>query len=250
MKIAISLLVHNDLFYLKPMIDSLFNSDLNQYEYMLFIVDNNSNQELKNYINELPYNKFCVYNNTNEGIVIPRITNMNKILEGDYDYTIEIHSDMLFPKVWLNSILDIMTNNLQICIGMPFILNNPNILLNINELEELTLKHKENIIYENARQVHPWVLNNNIVKKIGYYDSIFSPRYCEDDDFMYNVIKNGYKIIATKQSIVLHYGGKTQEISNLPDNLQHNFNLFKEKNNISVQELISMFTLHPVISNY
>jgi len=250
MKIAISLLVCNDLFYLKPMIESLFSSDLDQHESMLFIVDNNSNQELKNYIDELPYNKFCIINNTNEGIVIPRIKIMNKILEGNYDYTIEIHADMLFPKIWLTPILDIMSSDSQIAIGMPFILNNPDILLSINHLEELILKHKENIICNNVRQVHPWVLNNNIVKKIGYYDIIFTPRFCEDDDFIYNVIKNGYKTIATKQSIVLHYGGKTQYNLNLPDNLQNNFNLFQKKHGITVQDIIPMFTLHPVICHY
>jgi len=250
MKIAISLLVHNDLFYLKPMIESLFNSDLIQHEYMLFIVDNNSNQELKKYINDLTYNKFCTYNNTNEGIVIPRITNMNKILEGDYNYTIEIHADMLFPKIWLTPILDVMNKKSDIAIGMPYILNNPDILLDVNQLEELVFKHKKNIINENVRQVHPWVLNNNIIKKIGYYDSIFSPRYCEDDDFIYNVIKNGYKTFATKESIVLHYGGKTQNFANLPNNLQHSLNIFQEKNKISIQQLVSMFTLHPTICNY
>ena len=79
---------------------------------------------------------------------------------------------------------------------------------------------------------------------------MFHPQNCEDDDFIYNVIKNGYKTIATKESIVVHYGGKTRNFINLPDNLSHNFNLFKIKNKISVQEMVNMFTLHPVITHY
>ena len=250
MKIAISLLSHNDYIFLKPMLESLFVSDLLNYEYMLYILDNNSNEELKKYIYELPYNKMCMFNKKNEGIVIPRIKIMNHILKNDYDYTIEIHADMLFPKIWLSPIINIMNANSNVGICMPYILNNPNKILNCDEMEGLVSKFKENIIYENVRQVHPWVLNNNIVKKIGYYDSMFHPQNCEDDDFIYNVIKNGYKTIATKESIVVNYGGKTRNFINLPDNLSHNFNLFKIKNKISVQEMVNMFTLHPVITHY
>jgi len=182
--------------------------------------------------------------------VSTRVYTEINILEGDYDYTIEIHADMLFPKVWLTPILHEMSKNPDVAIGMPYILNNPNILLNINELEELVIKHRGDTIQENVRQVHPWVLNNSIVRKIGYYDSIFSPRFCEDDDFIFNVMKNGYKTFATKESIVLHYGSKTQSFAILPDNLAYNFNLFKEKHGITVEELVQKFTLHPVICQY
>ena len=40
--IAVSLLYYNDEDYLVPCIESLINSDLSEYEFKLFIYDNNS----------------------------------------------------------------------------------------------------------------------------------------------------------------------------------------------------------------
>jgi GT2 family glycosyltransferase len=245
MKVAISLLTYNDLIYLKPCIESLVKSDIMEHNIKLFIIDNNSNIEMKEYIDKIPLNKWVYYNNTNQGIVIPRIEIMNKILEETYDYTLELHADMLFPQNWFNELVKLMDNDTAIV--MPFILTNPNIILNIDKLNELIDIYKKDTVYYNTRQVHPWLLNNTIIKKIGYYDSQFSPQNCEDDDLIWNIMKNNYKTKATKNSIVVHYGGKTRTLANIQYNLDKSFNLFYNKNKITVNQLVEKFSLHPVI---
>lgn len=248
MKIAISLLFHNDIVLAKPCIESLLNSDLKNYEFKFFIIDNASNQECKDYLNSLPCNKWLQFNDTNQGIVIPRIEIMNKILEEEYDYTIEIHADMLFPEKWLGYLVELMDDNTALT--MPYILNNPNRILSIDEMNTLIEQFKTDEIVENVRQVHPWLLNNKVIKKIGYYDPIFSPQNCEDDDLMWNIMKNNYKTKATKKSIVVHYGGKTRTYANIENNLEKSIWLFDTKNGIHIYDMIKRFTLHPVITNY
>lgn len=248
MKIAISLLTCSDENLLKPCLNSLLKSDITNYDYKLFCVDNNSKDNTISFLKSLECPIFLIENKINEGIVIPRIILMENILQENFDYTIEIHTDMLFPAYWLTPLLNEMNDNTAIV--APFILNNPNKIISVEELENLVIKHKENKIYNNIRQVHPWVLNNKIVKKIGYYDSNYSPCECEDDDFMYNVIKNNYEFKANKNSIVLHYGGLTRT-GLLKGNLSSKMQYFYTKNGLSVQDMINKyFTIHPVITIY
>jgi len=249
MKIAISLLTCSDSKLSIPCINSLLNSDITNYYYKIFCVDNNSNDNTLDFLKSLKCPLFLIENKFNEGIVLPRIKIMEQILKEEYDYTLEIHSDMLFPKNWLQPILNEMND--ETAIVTPFILNNPNKIMSLEELEVLVLKHKENIVINNIRQVHPWVLNNKIIKKIGYYDPNYSPCECEDDDFMYKIIKNNYLFKATKNSIVLHYGGLTRANKIIQGNLSLKFEYFKNKNGLSVQDMVNKyFVLHPVIVNY
>lgn len=248
MKIAISLLVHNDLSYLKPCIESLIESDLSRFDFKFFVADNASSQEMQDYFTSLQHP--CLYrrNETNCGITIPRIQIMQQILKEGFDYTLEIHADMLFPDVWFEPLISIMDD--QTGVAMPFILNNPNVILTRDQLQFLVDRYKKNLVFNNVRQVHPWLLNNKVVKRIGYYHPAFSPQICEDDDFVLNVIRNGYALKATKNSIVCHYGGKTRSVSGLPAKVLRNFRIFQIKNGITVEEMIERFSLHPVITEY
>lgn len=179
---------------------------------------------------------------------------MEKILEEKYDLTLEIHADMLFPSIFISDLISELDNDTAIV--EPYILNNPNKILSNEELEKLVLKYKENIVIENVRQVHPWLLNNKIINKIGYYDINYSPCDCEDDDLIYNIMKNNYKIKATKKSVVAHYGGLTRfnlknENKILTHNtFQKNLEYFKNKNGITVNDMVKKFKLHPIITNY
>ena len=246
MKIAINLLTCNDLQLLKPCFNSLFESDLMNYDFKFFIIDNGSNQELKNFLSEIKYPKWIKFNTKNEGIVIPRIEIYNEIKNENFDYMIEIHADMLFPKLWISGLLDAFDE--QTAIVQPFILVNHNRTIEVDDMNLLIERHKSNEIYENVRQVYPQILNLSIINKIGYYDPIFHPMCCEDDDLFYRIMINGYKTKALKSSIVVHYGGMTRNVTydHKCDDIGK-FKIFYNKHKISVNELIKKFSLHPVI---
>jgi len=176
MKIAISLITYNDLGYLVPCLESLFESDLLEHEFKLFVCDNNSNENMTKYLSELCVEKYIIFNSTNEGIVIPRIKVFNEIIKENFHFLLEIHSDMVFPKVWLKPLLNI--DDEETIILEPHILL-PRNIININYLENKIKEKKYQKIYNKCRQVHPWLIKLKHVDEIGgYYDDNFSPQQC------------------------------------------------------------------------
>lgn len=246
MKIAISLLCHNDEAFLKPCLDSLFQSDLLNHDIKLFCFDNNSNESMKNYLNLLEINKWVYSSQTNEGIVIPRIKIYEQIKKEDFDFLLEIHSDMVFPKKWLEPLLNIFDS--ETVILEPHIYQPTNRTIGVDEFQSKLPSLLNDEIYDKCRQTHPWLVNLKLLDNIGgYYDPLFSPHECEDDDLVYRVIKNGFKIKSTGQSWVVHYGGVIRH-KVLPSSLSKHFAYFEKKHGISVYEMIKLFQTHPSIS--
>ena len=242
MKIAISLITHNDLYLLMPCLDTLFKSDLIDFEYKLFICDNNSNKELCEYISRLNCNKYIIFNSQNEGIVIPRIKNYNEIIKEDFDLLLELHADMLFPNIWLKPLLEIDDDNTIIL--EPHIFQ-PDRIVSLEQFMKKINHLYKDVIYNDCRQVHPWLLKLNKIDEIGgYYDNRFSPQQFEDDDLTYRVISNKFNIKSTSKSWVCHYGGLTRNLV-LPSYREEHQKLFEIKYNIMFSEAIKLYKNHP-----
>ena len=58
MKIAISLLTHNDEYLLKPALDSLLASDISDYYFKLFCYDNNSTVSTIDFLEDYKIDKW------------------------------------------------------------------------------------------------------------------------------------------------------------------------------------------------
>ena len=136
----------------------------------------------------------------------PRINLMDEIIkENKWDIVLEIHSDMLFPREWINSLLEKFDDRTGIL--MPNIIIQDDYIFDVQKLEELIEKYKKDILIYNSTAVHPWLLNLNCIKDIGYYNPTFKEHRCEDDDFMFRVLLSKYDIKAYRGSIVFHRGG-------------------------------------------
>lgn len=252
-KIAISLLYHNDEHYLTPCIESLINSDISNYDFKFFVYDNASAYSWED-IYELNEWKFPQYNYRameNQGIVKPRIHLFEEIKSQNYDYLLEIHSDMLFPSDWFEELMSIMGE--EVFIVQPFIYQPPKdkILTNF-DCTKLKIYNNPKKIYHKCRQVHPWLINLNLIERVGgYYDCIFSPYIFEDDDLVLRAFNNGYDIKSTNKSIVIHYGGVTrpQPISNF---WEGHIQRWQEKHNTKFlpyekEYQVKRFDIHPII---
>jgi hypothetical protein len=242
--IAISLLSCNDELLLKTSLESLLSSDINKHNIKLFCYDNNSNEILKQLIRNLEIPKWIFFSEKNDGIVIPRIKIYNEIIKEEFDFILEIHSDMVFPEVWSEPLFDIFDENTGILEPHIYVPNRKN-GITVEYFQEKLPHLLRDIKYDRCRQTHPWFINTKIIDKVGgYYDEIFSPHECEDDDFVFRVLKNNFKIKSTAMSWVVHYGGSIRH-NLLPNNLSSHINMFEQKNNISFQEFINMFEIHP-----
>ena len=120
-KIAVSLLYHNDEDYLVPCVESLISSNLSNYDFKFFVYDNNSviSWEGLFEIQDWNFNHYFYRSNQNDGIVNPRIHLFNKIMQEKYDYLLEIHADMLFPKLWITELIELIDE--ETFIVQPFI---------------------------------------------------------------------------------------------------------------------------------
>lgn len=242
--IAISLICKDDEQLLKPCLSTLIDSDLNEHNIKLFCYDNGSNLPMKELLNSINIDKWIYNNPINNGIVIPRIKIYEEIKKENFDFLLEIHSDMLFPKIWLRPLLDIFDEKTGIL--EPHIYQPRSIgIVSIEYFETIKPTLLKDVVYEKCRQTHPWLINLTIVDKVGgYYDEIFSPQECEDDDFVFRVLNNNFKIKSTGNSWVVHYGEKTRTRL-LPSNLTNNLKLFSTKNNINFKDFLNMFEIHP-----
>ncbi len=204
--IAISLVNINSFQLLKPALTSLIESDLKEFDFKLFYWDNGSTDESVHFIENLGINKTVIKSESNLGIVQPRINLMNRIIEEDaWKLVLEIHSDMLFPKSWLKPLLTKFDHKTGIL--LPYIIQQNEYLFDATILEDLIEQHKSNETIYNSIAVHPWLLNIECIKDIGYYNSTYEKHRCEDDDFMLRVLFSKYDITAYKGSIVFHKGG-------------------------------------------
>ncbi|MCP4270068.1 MAG: glycosyltransferase, partial [Candidatus Brocadiaceae bacterium] len=119
--IAISLVNIDSFQLLNPALTSLIESDLKEFDFKLFYWDNGSKDESVSFIESLEINKLVIKSDSNLGIVEPRIDLMDKIIAEDcWELVLEIHSDMLFPNIWLKPLLTKFDDNTGIL--LPYII--------------------------------------------------------------------------------------------------------------------------------
>jgi len=244
MKIGISLLTHNDSSLLIPCLNSLFQSDIRGYNFKLFAWDNNSTDETREFLNSLNVEKKITEYNDNLGIVIPRIKLYEQMKEEGCDFLLEIHADMLFPKFWITELLKI--DDKKAIILEPHILQT-NRKIDLQTVESKIKSLREEKVYKKCLQVHPWLVKIDMLEKIGgYYDDIYSPQRCEDDDLVWRILSNGYEIRSTKNSWVFHYGGVTRHRVLGSAGYDHKQKLCK-KFGIEFEQIKNLTEIHPAV---
>lgn len=242
MKIAISLIYHNDSEYLIPCLQSLFESDIKTEELKLFCYDNSSTPTAKEILDNFNINYWLHRSDQNDGIVLPRIRIYNEIVNEDFDYLLEIHSDMLFPKNWFHRLIEIDDDDTVIIQPHIFL---PKTMIELHQFESILDNLYYEKVYNKCVQVHPWLIKIKLIDQIGgYYDPNYSPQECEDDDFVYRVLINNKKIKSTGKSWVVHYGGVTRH-KVLPSHLNKNMKYFCNKFSVSFNSFKRMFEYHP-----
>jgi len=104
-RVAASLITYKRTELLIPMLESLAASDAKRYNVTVFYWMNDYNSPAAEYMrnfHKLPTVAVDNPTRSNQMIVIPRINIMDAVLATkDFDWLLELHDDMRFPRVWL-----------------------------------------------------------------------------------------------------------------------------------------------------
>jgi GT2 family glycosyltransferase len=240
-KIAISLLTCNDFKYSKDCISSLLESDLFEHEVKLFHWDNNSTDGINEFVEQLDIDKEVTVSQDNQGIVIPRINLFNKIKDQGFDFLLELHADMLFPKQWFNALLEVDTDNAIILQPGIFLSKN---IISVEDLEKHCTRRRVKKVHNKSRQVHPWLIKLKKIDEVGgYYLKDYHPQRCEDDDLVWRILSSGRDIVSSENSWVMHYAGVTRH-KELGGQGSKNHILFQKINSASIKDLINLTKVH------
>jgi len=200
---------------------SLLNSDLVSYNYKLVIVDNASTDESIRWIKNNIKNEVDIISlPENKGIAKARnIANSHLLKHYDCDYIIEIHNDMVFPKVWLSPLVEIMERDKEKKIGMicsglitpKGFWGSPKYALRDEEILNKGFESIQSEITDIAQKTYRDKISRGLQhpflkRKEAYlpYNEDFEGSNFEDTLDLFMIEKNGYKSLVTLKSFVFH----------------------------------------------
>ena len=225
--ICIIIPVYNALKDVKLLLESCFQT-IDNNKHHIYVIDDNSNLETKNYLRKLLKNKknynlienqtnlgFC--KNINKGIKIS--TNSVKIL---------LNSDTILSKDWITQLISpFQLNNVGITgplsnaatyQSVPYVYDEkmqwkinsyPKISLNnINEF----LSKQINFEYPKLEILNGFCLaiHSRVIEKIGYFDEInFRQGYGEECDFCLRAFDSGFDLLLVHDCYIYHAKSKS-----------------------------------------
>lgn len=194
----ILIVVHNQLNYLKKCIDSIF---LNTINFNIYLWDNNSDQETKEYLSIISKKpNIKLFNcEKNLGFIVP---NNIMIKECSSDWIILLNSDTEVIKNWDCVLIGTLINNSEI-LQSGFAGG----ILDKNG-KCVCIKSGLNIDYVCG---YCFCINKKTYENFGLFDDKnLEFAYCEDSDFSLRLKENQKKIYACYATeLVRHHGSKT-----------------------------------------
>lgn len=208
---------------------SLLNSDLMLYDYKILIVDNASTDGSIRWIkNNIGDKVHIISLPDNKGIAKSRnVGNSHLLNYCNCDYIVEFHNDMVFPRIWLSPLVEIMEEDKEKKIGMVcsglitpngfwgsprYVLKDEEILTrsveNIqSEVTDIAEKSFKDVLIRGLQ--HPF-----LKRKEAYipYDERFEGSNFEDTLDLFRIEQMGLKSLVTLKSFVFHNYHKTRII--------------------------------------
>ncbi len=209
---------YNNKDYLSLTIESIIKSESVNLE--IIVVDNNSDDETKDYIKEqleLKNIDKAIFNDENRGF--PSAVNQGILVSGG-KYVLIANNDIVVPNGTIKKLIDTAVSDPQIGIvsGMSNYVSGPQFDENakyesiekMHQYAQKVSKEYENQIMEFPRVAFLCTLiKRSVIDKIGGLDERFSPGNFEDDDFCLRSQISGYKTIIAKDAFVHHFGSKS-----------------------------------------
>jgi len=191
------------------------------YDYKILIIDNNSDNVNRNLLKEYAeQNKDkidVIFNFCNIGVARSWNSGLLYAKEHNYDYVFIINNDVLFHPECINNLIEqynrakeqddkvIVAFAVSIC-------KNDNILARPEDIFSLNT----DIRFRPSSRINDYsafLVEPDIIEKVGMFDTNFYPAYFEDKDYDYRIKIGGYKFVRVMNALYYHYGSRTQKES-------------------------------------
>ncbi len=215
-----------------PYIKSLYANTPEEI-FELIIVDNNSTDGTKEYLQELEKEKNnlkVIYNDSNQGY---SKGNNQGIEIAKTDFIAFLNNDILLSPEWYTPLLEKL-NDKQTGIVSAYAIQSAfvkekDFAKAINKVQK-----EENYTETFKCEFSCAMIKRDLIKEVGMFDENFTPAYFEDDDFCVRVINSGYKNYICNTSFIYHKTSSTGK--KLPEcekyyNKNKNYFIEKYKNN-------------------
>lgn len=207
----IIIVVRNALPFLKRCLHSIQENTTENYN--VIIVDNNSNDETKQYLKTL--NHKVIFNSKNQGFGYAN----NQGLEiSTSKYVCFLNSDTIVPKNWLETFIHSLRHNGAIGPVSNFVSSEiQKVEFGFHDLEDNNYTKINNFtknlgysVCETNRLIGFCIFTKReYLDKIGYFDERYEIGNFEDDDLSLRFIERGFKLAVVRNAFIYHYGGKS-----------------------------------------
>ena len=241
-KTSIIILTYNNLEYTKKCLESILKytkKDTKEGTYEIIIVDNNSTDGTKEWLENYEDKYKIIFNEENLGF--PKGVNQAlKFAEGNNDILL-LNNDTIVTSNWLDNLkiclnsdsligaVGAVSNNDENRQGVDFTYNS------LEEMQELALKNnisnKDKWEEKNFLIGYCLLIKREVMDELGFLDEAYTPGYIEDNDLSLRILSLGYKLILCHDSFIHHYLGTSfrKNLNEFYPILNKNREYFKNK---------------------
>lgn len=211
-KTSIIILTYNNLEYSKFCIESI-RKYTKKETYKIIVVDNNSTDGTVEWLKEQNDLKLVL---NKENLGFPKGCNQGIEVAENCSDILLLNNDTIVTPNWLKNLTKCLYSSQDIgavgavtnsCSNYQVITANYN---NINEIIDFAKKNNISnpLKWEERLRLVGFCLliKNEVVKKVGLLDEIYTPGNFEDDDYSFRIRKVGYRMILCKDTYIYHFG--------------------------------------------
>jgi GT2 family glycosyltransferase len=217
-KVSIVIPVLNELFLTLECLVSIYQNTSDEISYEIIIVDDGSDDTIEKVFSKIK-NIIFLKNKTNLGFV--KSCNLGaRSARGKF--LIFLNNDTQVKNGWLSSLLDVFKKYKQVGIAGPKVifpdgrLQEAGARINLDGTSQMIGLFDDPSLprYDYPREVEYvsgvcLMIKRSVFEELGGFSEEFIPSYYEDVDLCFKAIKNGYRVIYTPYSEVVHHLSKT-----------------------------------------
>jgi len=212
-RVSIVIPAHNQLDYCRQCVSSLLeNTD---WPHTLILVDNGSTDGVGDFFDAIP-GAVVVHSAKNLGFA----AGVNLGLRHAEDHILLLNSDTIVPRQWLSRLLAVLLDDpsrgavgpvSNYVSGIQQIETPPLTSTDeINRLSDGLYARKGTSVRATQRLVGFCMLvRDEVFQRIGPLDERFGIGNCEDDDYCFRILRDGYRCCVAEGCFVFHYGNRT-----------------------------------------